>query len=270
MLRCLVIIGRGAPALQASQAVRDLPVRAVLLHLSEDRCTRFVRDAEVAVELGSVKEHLYGDASALQRELTELGADAVWIAGWPEVDNCVRQVCRRLGLPLDSVSGLGAAGAIDTIAGCGAGCEPDTFVGAGAEVAGGVDRLVADLRRALNLPPVVPVVAPFAAAAQVRLIDLDNGSEGARRIRLLELPGGAGIQVDAGVSQGDAICGVGRPVLARITAYGATEGEAVARLERALKGTTVIVDGATTSQGRVAHRPTSGGCWSGRADHRGD
>ncbi|WP_328993716.1 hypothetical protein OG394_05105 [Kribbella sp. NBC_01245] len=247
MLRCLVIIGRGAPALQAIHAVRDLnadlppdrSVSAVVLHLSEDRSARFVRDADVAVELGPVRNHLHGDGSILLRVLTDVGADAVWTGGWPDADDCVREVCRTLGIPL-----------------LGADCEPAVpgfVVGSGAIVAAGIDRLMAELRIAANLPPDTPavVVPAFAAAAQLRLVDLDNGSEVGRRVRLLELPGGAGIHVDPGVSQGDAVCALGSPVLAHITAYGATADEAVARLGRALMGMTVVADGATTTKGEL-------------------
>ncbi|TDD58625.1 hypothetical protein E1263_18475 [Kribbella antibiotica] len=98
----------------------------------------------------------------------------------------------------------------------------------------------------------------FVATAQLQLVDLDNGSELGRRIRLLELPGGAGIHVDPGVSQGDAVCALGRPVLARITAYGATAHEAVARLGRAVASTTVVADGATTTKGELLTELTDG------------
>ncbi|MFB6720829.1 carboxyl transferase domain-containing protein [Kribbella sp. NPDC056345] len=245
MLRCLVIIGRGAPALQAIHAVRDLnadlpsdrSVCAAVLHLSEDRSARFVRDADIAVELGPAREHLQGDVSVLLRVLTDLGADAVWTGGWPAMDDRVRRVCRTLGIPL--LGGESAA--------------PGLGVDAGSVVAAGIDLRMAELRTAAGLPPGCSgvVVPAFAAAAQLRLIDLDNGSENPRRIRLLELPGGAGIHVDPGVSQGDAVCALGSPVLARITAYGSTTHEAAARMERALAGTTVVADGATTSKGEL-------------------
>ncbi|MFK4089484.1 carboxyl transferase domain-containing protein [Kribbella sp. NPDC020789] len=222
MLRCLVIAGRGAPALQAIHAVRelnaDLPpdrsVRTVVLHVSEDRCARFVRDADLAIDAGPVRDHLEGDAAGLSRILTEVGADAVWIGGWFDEGDCVREVCRTLGIPvLDG-------------------------------------HLPAELR---------PAAEP-SACTDIRLVDLD-GSELSRQVRLLELPCGTGIQVESGVSQGDEICALGNLVLARITAYGATEAEAHARLQRALAGTTVIVDGATTTKSELLanRRPQSAG-----------
>ncbi|MFC9689087.1 carboxyl transferase domain-containing protein [Kribbella sp. NPDC056951] len=254
MLRCLAIIGRGAPALQVIHAVRDLNgdlpsdrgVRAVVLHLSEDRSARCVRDADAAVELGSARDHLFGEAAVLARVLTEVGADAVWTGGWPDAEDCVREVCRTLGLPL-----------------LGAGCEPavaGVVVGSGAVVAAGIDRLVDELRIAADVPVgAAGVVRPaFAAAAELRLVDLENGSECGRRIRLLELPGGTGIQVDPGVSQGDAVCALGSPVVARITAYGATAREAIARLGRALTGTTVVAAGARSNKGELLAELGSG------------
>ncbi len=247
MLSCLVIIGRGVPALQAIHAVRDLnadlpsdrSVCAAVLHLSEDRSARFVRDADIAVELGPAREHLQGDVSVLLRVLTDLGADGVWTGGWPDMDDCVRRVCRTLGIPLLSAGDESVARGV--------------VVDSGVAVAAGIDRLMAELRTATSLPPRSSgvVVPAFAAAAQLRLVDLDNGSAVGRHIRLLELPGGAGIHVDPGVSQGDVVCALGSPVLALITAYGSTAHEAASRLGRALVGTTVVADGAMTTKGEL-------------------
>ena len=256
MLRRLVILARGTTALRAIHAIHDvnaeLPwsrqVTAVVLHVSEDRSTRFVRDADLTVDLGPIAERPHCRVSALLRALGDAGADAVWASDWPDAEACLPEVCRTLGINL-----LGAAPPVPELP------LPDApsglLAGQASVVAGRIDRLTAQLRTAVDLTPSVPVEAPsaFAAAAELRLVDCSpgRGPEVARRIRLLELPGGAGIHVEPGVSQGDAVCAWGNPILAGITAHGATLHEAVARLSRALTGTTVVADGAATNKAEL-------------------
>src|SRR5205823_4689903 len=63
-----------------------------------------------------------------------------------------------------------------------------------------------------------------------------------RRIERLRFPNGPGIRVDPGAAEGDVDSD-----LAKITAYGHTEAESIARLRRALRETVAIVHGATTN-----------------------
>jgi 3-methylcrotonyl-CoA carboxylase alpha subunit len=80
-----------------------------------------------------------------------------------------------------------------------------------------------------------------AVEARLYAEDPDRGflpSSG--RIAVLELPGGEGIRVDAGVAAGDAVPPDYDAMIAKIIAHGASRGEALARLAAAL-GETVVV-----------------------------
>ena len=226
----LAILARGVPALQAVHAVRDLNselprnrrMTAVVLHLTEDRYTRFVRDADRAVELGAVAGRPDRDPAAVLAALERSGADAVWSSGWPDAG--VSQACETLGLTRLND-------------------QPDHET-----VAEGIDHLTAQLRRAAQLAP-APQSEPVLSVA-LRLAGCVPGRnpQSTGRVRLLELPGGPGVEAVAGVSQGDELCAWGSPVLAELTARGTTPQQAVARLSRALSDTTVVVDGATTNK----------------------
>ena len=224
MVHRLVIVARGAPALQAIDAVRDVnaelsPHRrlgTVIVHLAEDRSTRFVRAADRAVELGPVAAQPHRDTAVLRTVLDDIGADAVWVYGWPEAEDAVTEVCQALGI---------------------------------SRVDGTVERLAARHRAAVGLSPARAGTAPTLPADLRQLDCLPSAVAAApRSIRMLELPTGAGIEVTPGVSQGDAICADGRPVLAEIVARATTIDEAVARLSAALSRTTVVADGATTNK----------------------
>ncbi|HVV14602.1 carboxyl transferase domain-containing protein [Amycolatopsis sp.] len=67
-------------------------------------------------------------------------------------------------------------------------------------------------------------------------------------IELLDLPAGPGIRVDTGVSEGDTIPADFDSMIAKIIAYGRTRDEALARLRRAMRQTTVIIEGGTTNK----------------------
>ncbi|MEP6814127.1 MAG: biotin carboxylase N-terminal domain-containing protein, partial [Marmoricola sp.] len=68
------------------------------------------------------------------------------------------------------------------------------------------------------------------------------------RIARLGLPTGPGIRVDTGFSQGDTIPADFDSMIAKIIAYGRTRDEALARLRRAVAGTTVVIEGGATNK----------------------
>ena len=68
-------------------------------------------------------------------------------------------------------------------------------------------------------------------------------------IELLRLPTGPGIRVDTGVAEGDVIPAAFDSMIAKVLAWGADRKEALARLQRALAGTAVVVRQGTTNQG---------------------
>ncbi|WP_174264327.1 ATP-binding protein [Phytoactinopolyspora halotolerans] len=68
------------------------------------------------------------------------------------------------------------------------------------------------------------------------------------RIALLNLPAGPGIRVDTGVSEGDVIPADFDSMIAKIIAYGRTRDEALSRLRRAMRETTVVIEGGTTNK----------------------
>jgi acetyl/propionyl-CoA carboxylase alpha subunit/acetyl-CoA carboxylase carboxyltransferase component len=68
------------------------------------------------------------------------------------------------------------------------------------------------------------------------------------RIALLELPSGPGIRVDTGVGEGDTIPADFDSMVAKIIAYGRTREEALARLRRAMRETTVVIEGGATNK----------------------
>ena len=68
------------------------------------------------------------------------------------------------------------------------------------------------------------------------------------RIAHLELPAGPGIRVDTGVAEGDSIPADFDSMIAKIIASGRDRDEALARLRRALRETTVVIEGGATNK----------------------
>ncbi len=60
------------------------------------------------------------------------------------------------------------------------------------------------------------------------------------RIERLAWPAGAGVRVDAGITEGDEVTGRFDPMLAKIIAHGSSRAEALERLAAALEATTVL------------------------------
>jgi acetyl/propionyl-CoA carboxylase alpha subunit len=69
------------------------------------------------------------------------------------------------------------------------------------------------------------------------------------RIALLDLPAGPGIRVDTGVGEGDSIPADFDSMIAKIIAYGRDRAEALSRLRRAMRQTTVLIEGGTSNKG---------------------
>ena len=67
-------------------------------------------------------------------------------------------------------------------------------------------------------------------------------------IDMLTFPVGPGVRVDTGVAEGDVIPAEYDSMIAKIIAHGDSRDEALARLNRALSQTTVLVDGGTTNK----------------------
>ncbi|MCP2237099.1 ATP-binding protein [Prauserella halophila] len=67
-------------------------------------------------------------------------------------------------------------------------------------------------------------------------------------ISLLTLPSGPGVRVDTGVGAGDDIPADFDSMIAKIITYGRTRDEALARLRRAVRDTTVLIDGGATNK----------------------
>ena len=68
------------------------------------------------------------------------------------------------------------------------------------------------------------------------------------RIAHLELPAGPGIRVDTGVAEGDSIPADFDSMIAKIIAHGRDRAEALARLRRAMRETTVVIEGGSTNK----------------------
>ena len=67
-------------------------------------------------------------------------------------------------------------------------------------------------------------------------------------VELLRFPGGPGIRVDSGIAAGDTIPPDYDSMVAKIIAWGRTRSEALARLRCALRDTTVVLRGGTTTK----------------------
>ncbi len=95
-----------------------------------------------------------------------------------------------------------------------------------------------------------PAAVGHAIEARINAEDSSLGFAPAPgKIALLRLPGGPGIRVDAGVSEGDSIPAQFDSMIAKLIAWGRDRAEALARLRRALAETTIVIEGGTTNVG---------------------
>ncbi len=97
-----------------------------------------------------------------------------------------------------------------------------------------------------------PTESGHAVEARLNAEDPDRDfSPSPGRIALLDLPSGPGIRVDTGVGQGDAIPADFDSMIAKIISVGRTREEALARLRRAMRETTVVIEGGATNKGFI-------------------
>jgi acetyl/propionyl-CoA carboxylase alpha subunit/acetyl-CoA carboxylase carboxyltransferase component len=101
----VAIVNRGEAAMRLIHAVRDIAaesgtrIETVALHTDVDRTATFVREADIAYDLGPASARPYLDLEKLERALVETGADAAWV-GWGFVaeDPAFAELCARIGV----------------------------------------------------------------------------------------------------------------------------------------------------------------------------
>jgi acetyl/propionyl-CoA carboxylase alpha subunit/acetyl-CoA carboxylase carboxyltransferase component len=101
----VAIVNRGEAAMRLIHAVRELGaetgrrIETVALHTDVDRTATFVREADIAYDLGPASARPYLDLKVLERALLETGADAAWV-GWGFVaeDPAFAELCERVGV----------------------------------------------------------------------------------------------------------------------------------------------------------------------------
>ena len=95
----------------------------------------------------------------------------------------------------------------------------------------------------------VPPPNGHAVEARLTAEDAEQGFAPAPgRVELMRLPTGPGVRVDTGMSVGDVIPPQYDSMIAKIIAWGEDRPEALARLRRALRETTVVLRGGTTTK----------------------
>ncbi|MCX2753754.1 carboxyl transferase domain-containing protein [Gordonia hongkongensis] len=101
----IAIVNRGEAAMRLIHAVRGLseetrqPIEVIALHTDVDRNATFVREADVAYDLGPAASRPYLNMKVLEHALLETGADAAWV-GWGFVaeDPLFAELCDRIGV----------------------------------------------------------------------------------------------------------------------------------------------------------------------------
>ncbi len=91
----------------------------------------------------------------------------------------------------------------------------------------------------------------YGHAVEVRL-NAEDAAEGFApapgTVTLLNLPSGPGIRVDTGIAEGEVISPAYDSMVAKVIAWGRDRPEALARLRCALRETTVLIEGGTTTK----------------------
>ena len=94
-----------------------------------------------------------------------------------------------------------------------------------------------------------PASSGHAIEARLNAEDPESGfAPSPGRLQLLRLASGPGLRVDTGVEEGDDVAGEFDSMIAKIIAHGRDRGEALARLRRALRDTTVVIDGGASNK----------------------
>ncbi len=107
MFSRIAIVNRGEAAMRLIHAVRDLNAEAagghrievVALHTEGERSAMFVREADIAYNIGPAADRPYLDHDKLEEALRATGSDAAWV-GWGFVaeDAGFAQRCRDIGV----------------------------------------------------------------------------------------------------------------------------------------------------------------------------
>ena len=85
MFSRIAIVNRGEAAMRLIHAVRGLsaetgqPIEVIALHTDVDAAATFVREADIAYDLGPAASRPYLNMKVLERALLETGADAAWV-----------------------------------------------------------------------------------------------------------------------------------------------------------------------------------------------
>ncbi|MFI7281454.1 carboxyl transferase domain-containing protein [Micromonospora chersina] len=105
MFSRVAIVNRGEAAMRLIHAARELAaetgtrIETVALHTDVDRDATFVREADVAYDLGPASARPYLNLAVLERALVETRADAAWV-GWGFVaeDPAFAELCEKIGV----------------------------------------------------------------------------------------------------------------------------------------------------------------------------
>ncbi|MEV7988320.1 carboxyl transferase domain-containing protein [Micromonospora sp. NPDC085948] len=105
MFNRVAIVNRGEAAMRLIHAVHELAaetgrrLETVALYTDVDRTATFVREADIAYDLGPASARPYLDLAVLERALIETGADAAWV-GWGFVaeDPAFAELCEKIGV----------------------------------------------------------------------------------------------------------------------------------------------------------------------------
>ena len=105
MFSRIAIVNRGEAAMRLIHAARELAaqtgtrIETVALYTDVDRTATFVREADLAYELGPASARPYLNLATLERALVATGADAAWV-GWGFVaeDPAFAEVCEKIGV----------------------------------------------------------------------------------------------------------------------------------------------------------------------------
>ncbi|MBY6368637.1 ATP-binding protein [Rhodococcoides corynebacterioides] len=119
------------------------------------------------------------------------------------------------------------------------------------EVTTGIDLVKLQIRtaRGEQLEGECPGEFGHAVEARLNAEDADNGFAPAPgSVQLLKFPLGSGLRVDTGIAQNDVIPPDYDSMVAKVIAWGRDRAEALARLRTALRETTVVIDGGTTTK----------------------
>ncbi|MVU75945.1 ATP-grasp domain-containing protein [Nocardia sp. ET3-3] len=105
MFSRIAIVNRGEAAVRLIHAVRDLAaetglqIQTIALHTDVDRNATFVREADIAYDLGPASARPYLDLKVLEAALKATKADSAWV-GWGFVaeDPAFAELCEQIGV----------------------------------------------------------------------------------------------------------------------------------------------------------------------------